>query len=315
MDEHEALDQRREFLEQQRSGLGATDTPKILGLSRYGSPLSVYQSKVEGLQDRPSSLPAWLGMQLQSTVAELYRTATGNTPRADNRHHRHHLYPYIVCHLDYRVKGNADILVECKTRAYMKGWGEDGSAIVPPDVYAQVQHELLVTGARECHVATLFGHHTFRVYPIPRDVEFIAELTRALNRFWHDHILLRVPPEPIANDGPRLQERHPQDDEHMLSATPEQAALVSELISLRAMLAEGIKTVEEQENRIKAAIGDHAGLLTPYGTVTWKRTKDRRYVDWEAVATELGPTMHLVDSHTTIKPGVRRFLLEETTNA
>jgi putative phage-type endonuclease len=309
MDEPESLDQQQELRERQLTGLGSTDTPKILGISRYGTPLTVWSSKVERSTSEGTSLPAWLGLQLQSTVAELYRVATGHRVRAANRHYRHKQDEWLVCHLDYRLHGDPNTIVECKTRAYMRGWGEDGSTQIPPDVWAQVQHQMLVTGATLTHVAVLFGHHTFRVYPIPRDDLFLTALRESLRAFWHDHVLTGVPPEPTGSsaDARYLGKAHPQDDGDMLTATPSQALLVKTLAEAMQEFRVRERLVSEAENKIKAALGEHEGFYSPYGSVKWKTTKERNYTDWEAAANEAGVLLEIVQKHTKVKPGVRRF--------
>lgn len=278
-------DERQEFLERRATGIGATDAPKILGLSRWGTPLSVYHDKVDPQPDSPS-LPAWLGLKLQGVVAELYTAATGRQVRADNRHHRSKEHPEIVCHLDFRVWGNAKRLVECKTKAHMTGFGPDGSSEVPPEIWVQVQHEMFVTGAEWCDVAVLFGHHTFQVHPIARDDAFIALMVPKLVAFWQENVLLRVPPLPIGHalDDRRLRDEHPHGDGTLKAATPEQAKLVERYAATRLNAAQVKVVQEELENRIKQIIGDSDGLTSPFGRVTWKRSKDGEVVDWEQVA-------------------------------
>jgi putative phage-type endonuclease len=332
-------DERQEFLEHRQTGLGATDSPKILGLSRWGTALTVYERLVEGPGDDTPSLPAWLGLKLQSTVAELYTAATGNKVRAANQHYRHLSQPWMVCHLDYRVWSNPLLLVECKTRAYMKGWGEDGSTEIPADVWVQVQHEMAVTRATETHVAVLFGHHTFRVYPIPRDEEFITKMTEKLSDFWHNHFLARVPPAVTGHpeDDRYLRRHHPDDDGTLIAATAEQEALVNRLV----LAIHNYKQVEqsrlEAENAVKEVIGDAAGLTGSFGSITWKKSKDRESIEWEQVAIVYAGIIEqlmevaadnnggdltdkalaearavyetAVDLYTVTKPGSRRFLV------
>jgi predicted phage-related endonuclease len=215
--------------------------------------------------------------------------------------------------LDFRVAGEPSTLVECKTRAYMRGWGEDGSAQIPPDVWAQVQHQMLVTGAALTHVAVLFGHHTFRVYPIPRDPVFLDALRESLRAFWHDHVLTGVPPEPTGHpaDTRYLGKTNPKDDGDMLTATPSQAMLVKDLADAMEELHIRERLVAEAENKIKAVLGKHQGLYSPYGSVKWKTTKDREYIHWDAIAQELAVDSHvlarMVETHTEVKPGTRRF--------
>lgn len=325
MEDQEALDLQREFAERQHSGIGSTDTAKILGLSKYGTALTVWDAKVHDPSiDDSRSLPAWLGMQLQSTVAELYRVATGNRVRAANGHYRHKQDEWLVCHLDYKVAGQPDVIVECKTRAYMKGWGEDGSTGIPPDVWAQVQHQMLVTGAIMTHVAVLFGHHTFRVYPVPADTEFHSALRGALKHFWHDNVLAGVAPEPTGHplDGTYLGKHREPEDGTYLTATPTQAAMVKELVDElnNAKLLE--LRIAGIQNKIKATLGNATGLYTPYGTVKWATTKDRVYTDWEQVAAMLHDFLGLqefydktVTDNTMTKSGIVRFTFSPVDSA
>lgn len=289
MSERDVTDARQEFLERRASGLGATDSPKLLGLSRWGTPLTVYRDKVDP-QPPEESLPAWLGLKLQATVAELYTAATGQALRADNRHHRSKEHDFIVCHLDYRAIGKPKLLVECKTTRNEQGWGEDGSTEVPAEVWVQVQHEMYVTGATECHVAALFGHHTFSVYPIARDDAFIAQLVPRLVAFWNDHVLARVEPVAIGHsaDDRELRRLHPSNDGTLKPATPEQERLVKQLRSTRLNAKQIAVAQEELENRIKQIIGDADGLTTSIGDITFKRSKDSNKTDWEAVAATYG---------------------------
>jgi predicted phage-related endonuclease len=226
-----------------------------------------------------------------------------------------------VCHLDYRVWGDAKTLVECKTRAYTKGWGPDGSTDIPPDVWAQVQHEMLVTGATRCHVAVLFGHHTFRVYDIPRNLVFHTALVEKLQTFWFDNVVAQIPPEPTGHDldTSYLSSNH-HDDGTVISATPEQAALVRLLAERIGYLNDAQEAVEETKNRIKALLGDAVGLQSPYGVITWKTTAEREYVEWKKVAEDLAEALdseykdnilsETAYDHTIRQPGVPRFLFE-----
>lgn len=342
----DTLEEQRIFDEQQRTGIGATDTPKILGLSKYGTALSVYERLVSTRsqgdpkpRESVRGLPAWMGLRLQSTVGELYTQATGYRIRAARLHYRHPVQDYVVCHLDFKVWGQPNVLVEAKTRAYMKGWGDDGTAEIPDDVWAQVQHEMAVVGATEAHVAVLFGHHTFRVYRILRDDTFIEGLLAALAVFWEKHVLASVPP-PITGspvDTKMLAARFPQNDAMYRAATATQEYLVRDL---RAALA-AEKTASEgaalMKNRVIEAIGPALGLQGAFGTVTYKKTSDVHSVKWAIVADvyrkmidqilgwgsdpeqddkeheQLLNTLPLVESlYTEVREGTRRFTTQFT---
>ena len=285
----DAGDERKSFLEARASGIGATDTPKILGLSKWGSPLSVYEEKVNPPAERQMSLPAWLGLKLQNTVGELYTEATGHRLRADNRHHRHPLHDWMVCHLDFRVLGHPEILVECKTRRSMDGYGEDGSAIIPPDVWAQVQHEMAVTGADVAHVAVLFGHFSYRTFIIQRDKEFIAALIPKLEAFWFDHVVARVPPEVSGHpaDGDIVRSRHPEHDDSLIPATPEQERFIEAYGLAQYNVQQAERAKAEAANRLIDIIKDKAGIVGAAGTVTYRKPKDSTKVAWQQIAAAL----------------------------
>jgi predicted phage-related endonuclease len=315
-------DEQREFIEQQASGIGATDSAKILGLSRWGTALTVYERKVNPPKEASqSSLPAWMGLKLQSVVGELYTSATGNRLRADNLHHRHPEHDWLVCHLDFRVLYRPELLMEAKTRAYEKGYGEDGSTIVPADVWVQCQHEMAVVNAKETHLAVLFGHRRFAVYPILRDQPFIDKMIPRLEDFWVNNVLAGVPPEPSGHalDSDYVRRTNADHDESMKAATPEQEMLVRRLVVARQATNEAKVAQAEVENLIKQIIADAAGLQGSFGKITWKRTKDSIITDWPLVAqgltTLLAPDRAeeadaLVTLYTRTEPGTRRFLVD-----
>jgi predicted phage-related endonuclease len=282
-----------------------------------------------------------MGLRLQGTVGELYTAATGYRLRAARGHYRHREHDWLVCHLDFRVWGSPFILVECKTRMRMNGWGEDGSGDVPKDVWAQCQHEMMVVGAQECHVAALFGLHTFRVYRIQRSDEFIEKLIPVLSDFWHEHVLKGVPPPPSGHDldSAALQERHPDSGPFYRNVTPAQMAVVDELRLAVERAGAAALALEAAKNRVKDLIGPDLGLIGTFGTVTWKRTKDVEVVAWDdygkalerlvkvlaEVAYRTGdqlalkriaPELEAYESgalrelYTSTRPGQRRFTME-----
>lgn len=273
------------FDAERRQGIGATDSPKILGLSRYGSALTVYEDKVGDPPDGGTNLPSWLGLRLQQTVGELYTTATGIPIRAANVQFRHPAYPWLVCHLDFRGLGDTDLLVEAKTRSSTKGWGADGTQHIPEDVWVQVQHEMMVTGASRCHVAVLFGSQSFRVYPIERDQTFIEALIPKLHAFWHSHVIPKVPPpaSSYSSDGAALTRLYPSR-EGVRNATPEQSDLVRRYReALEASEQAGAKTLA-LKNQIVQIMEGHEGLDGPFGSITNRMTKEVQRTDWHAVA-------------------------------
>lgn len=312
------------FHEQRRAGIGATDTPKILGLSRWGTALTVYEDKLGLRPPSESSLPAWLGKRMQNVVGELYTGATGRRLRAvsDLQHFQHKQFPWIVCHLDFRVWGEPSVLVEAKTRSYEHGYGEEGTPEVPPEDWVQCQHEMLVTGAKRTDLAVLFGHHRFAVFPIERDEAFLEALIPTLSEFWYEHVLAGVPPAPSGHpaDTEAIRDRFPEHGEEVLQASPEQEPLFKELALARQNRLQAERREDELANRIKQLIGEASGIRGAFGEVTWRRAKDGTFVAWEQVAEAYRRILNETGAHidyeaieglyTNVKPGVRRFLFK-----
>lgn len=284
----DVLEQQQAFDEERRSGIFSTDVAAILGLTRYGTPLSVYKSKVGEAEPRPISLPAWIGQRLEGMVAELYTAATGNRVRADNLAHYHPAYPWFGAHLDYRVVGDARLVVEMKTRNSTRGWGDDGSSDIPPDVWCQVQTQMEVVGAREAHVATLFSNSSFRVYKVLPEPTFIAELIPTLETFWFQNVQAHVPPLPTGSDRDTelVNAMGGGNSGKLKAATPEHEQLAGQYRLARLNAAQAEFARDEVENRIKTIIGEeYDGLTGAFGTIWWKRVRDWRKTDWKVLAT------------------------------
>lgn len=298
----DVLDQRKAFEEERRMGIFSTDVAAILGLSRYGTALSVYRSKRGEVEPRPMSLPAWIGLKFESLVSELYSAGTGSRLRADNVAHFHREHGWLGCHLDRRVVGDSALIVELKTRHSARGWGEDGSADIPPDVWCQVQEQLYVTGARECHVAALFSNSAFKIYQVMPDPAFEQDVMPTLTEFWFENFLAGVQPVPTGHEvDTEITKRIPGGTSgYVKPATPEQAALVQQFQLARLNAAQAANVRDALQNRLREIIGDDAdGLRGPFGVIMWKRSKDWVKRDWKSIAAAyLGAAQELLEMAT-----------------
>jgi len=264
------------FEAERAHSIGSTDSPAILGLSRWGSMLTVWRRLTGREERRSSSLPAWIGTRIEGVVDEMYRTSTGNPTRADNLWHPHPTMPGIGCHIDRRVVGEP-IVVELKTRAGTRGFGDDGSSAVPPDIFCQVQHQMMCLPAvREVHVAVLFGlGFDFRVLRVQRDPEFIAELERALAEFQAVYLETGVEPPAGATEADAEAVKVEQEGEGVLSATPEQAEALAGLRAAARVYAAAAYDLAREKNRAVQMIGTAAGIVGPFGVVTNKEQAGR----------------------------------------
>lgn len=277
-----------EQLALRRTGIGGSEIAAVAGLDPYRTALDVYLAKVEGWME-PLTAPMERGIFLEDGIANWYAHRTGRALRAVGtiRHPRH---PLMLCTPD-RLAGPApdtdetlelDLSIKAPGPYVREQWGDPGTDDVPQHYLVQEQWELAILRAlwpdqvsSTAHLAAPIDGD-LRVYVIREDVEIQEMLREAAERFWRDHVERREPP-PI--DGSPscaawLKRKFSRDTGPMLEASAEQDLLAVELQEAERAAAAADERVELAKNRLKAGIGEAAGLQGPFGRVTWKANKN-----------------------------------------
>lgn len=193
--------------------IGGSDIAKLLGLSKYGGPLEVYQRIVEGveaewnpLMERGAAMEPQLRAHGQRFLGlELEDVATDYVDSPE--------HPFARAQIDDLARWQgAPVVVEYKSRnEFAKGYlhSADGD-IIPPDHAAQVAWQLMCTGRELAVVVVGFGQdvrgeeghpdafdmHTIQHYEVQRDPQFEAYCILVAKAFWAEHVLPCVPPIP-----------------------------------------------------------------------------------------------------------------------
>jgi len=273
--------------------LGGSDAAGVVGLSRWSSPVTVWAEKT-GLTPQRDTVPLrmWIGQYMEPMLAEMAEARTGLRFVRDRRLHRVRGVPYLAGHVDFRARRRR-VGLEVKTARSDRYWGEDGLEVtpddftaVPIDYYVQVQHYLMVTGWDEFVLAVLIGHDDFRTYRVIRNPDLIGNLRAAEIEFWEHYVLTETPPAVDGSEAASeyLRRRYPRNDELLPAATPEQEELIAEVVKQKDHVRHVKALADGLENRLRAEIGDHGGLLSTQATVTWRRSKDTEDIDWATVA-------------------------------
>lgn len=292
--------------------LGGSDLAALVGLSPWGTPLTVYARLKSGLSPREQTPAQRRGTLLEPVVREMYRLDTGAEilGPVKLRHPRHE---FGRASLDdvVRHRGGGKRVLEIKTdgRDRAHHWGEPGTDEVP-DYYA-VQVEWYMGTGLECgaieedtaDVAVLLlgvddSPRVYRVQHQPVVYEFLLESAR---RFWVDHVIPGRPPEPTAPAREaeavrRLyaREREPLTDFSALP--PEDRAAVLAWAEARARAKDAADARDDAELRLKLALGWRAGVEglpadTGLRRLTWKADAQGK-VSWkeafEALRKETG---------------------------
>lgn len=186
-----------EWLRERRTGIGATDTPAILGLSPWRTALHVFLDKKGQYHDEDSNPKKW-GRRMEGVIADAFGEETGlpvAPPPA--RIMRHPKYAHILASLDRQtVHEGEPAALECKNVGlFGDGWGEPGTDEVPDYYLVQVQHQLAVTGWAVGYIAAVDMTREFRHYVIPRCDRLLGLVERVGDDFWNQ-VQRDIPPVP-----------------------------------------------------------------------------------------------------------------------
>lgn len=185
-----------------RLGITATDLPKILGLSKYGNALSVYNDKTRAAEwaDDSEREEAYWGRVMEGPVADRWAEQNGGVGVRPVGTLANRNEPWMLASLDRLVPicpdGKTSCGLEVKTRsAYVAGkWKED----VPDDVLAQVQWQLMVSGLPHAHVACLLGGQRLASFTVDRDARLEVYLLKAARPVWE--CVQKGTPPPVEAD-------------------------------------------------------------------------------------------------------------------
>ena len=277
--------QRDEWLETRRLGIGGSDMPSILGLTNWGSALSVQTDKWglgsdESGEERDQKFrlahhqEAYLLAELSMELGIDFETF-GYLLRSKE-------YPWAMCTPDgvaYNevcVDGLGPALhwAQCKTSIMKSEWEEE----VPAHVIAQMQHEMLVTGADHSYLPVLLYPNTFAWKLVERDQKYIDEVIIPTGTAFWAATEERVPYEIDGSEQTTraLVRLHPEDNGRTVKLDDTYWDDVRALESI----ATDLKILNEQktlhQNRVRAAIGDATyGELEDGSGFSWK-TGDRK---------------------------------------
>lgn len=275
---------RSAWLEARRSGIGGSDAPAILGVSKWSTPYRVWQEKRGELVETPENWSMIWGTQMEPRLRQFYSDATGrDVLMPETPHHiiRHPKYPFMIATPD---GGTADErLVEIKTSKSKDGWGEPGTDAIPQAYAIQVQHYMCVTGFRVADVVLgIYGSEP-AIYHVEADDELHELIIDAEAEFWK-HVESGEPPEPTsyADVIARYGRRSKAD---AVIADREAVYAVETLRDLNAQAKRLDESIERYKADIMRALGESDTLIDDAGNVlcTWKAAKPAMRLDSKAL--------------------------------
>lgn len=256
---------RAQWLDTRCLGIGASEMPAVMGVSRWKSALHVYAGKIgafDGDVVADLSEAAYWGLRLEKLVAEEFTARTGHPHRWHGLLLRSKEYPWALATLDAEALSEP---LECKTanQYLLSNWAEGA----PFDYQIQAHQQMLVTGAQRCRVACLVGGQRFVWDLVERDETLVRRIILHGNEFW-ERVQSRNPPEPDGSDSSfealDALYRTPIDS---VELPGELIELDEERQALKARQQECSKRIDKIDALIRAALGSSESGRLANGTV------------------------------------------------
>ena len=267
--------------QQRMLGIGGSDMPIILGLSRYKTPYQLYLEKKGIVSTGDEMTPVdnkmtnaqEMGNILEPVVRDIFAKSNGVTIETPDTI-IHPILNFMRANIDgYIVEW--DRVLEIKTSGNINEWGEEGSDIVPLTHLVQVAHYNIVLPRNDANLATLIGHYGFwyRQYKYIQDYELEKIILDAGSTFW-DCVQKGEPPPPVNQKDLRLMyPRHNQGKQINLS--DDVYTHFNKLTEVKAKMKELQEIEEESRFKIMEHMKDGECLVDVTGRplVTWKTNK------------------------------------------
>lgn len=271
-----------EWLKLRQKAIGGSDAGAIMKMpGSFQTPVDVFLSKTIPILEEPEeNIYMKFGRLLEPLIAELWMKETGLKVRNDHKMRFHPEHRCIGVNLDRVIvasdeRGTGVLEVKTANSYYRKTWEYD----IPLTYYAQIQHELAVTGYNWAECALLVDGREFERIPINPNPEFIANMIQMELDFWNNHVMQWTAPPPVEEeDIYKIHKIIPEDLK--LEADQDLSDKVVLLKHLQEQVKPLDKEIAELKKHLKLALGEKSFLMEGEEVLaTFKQQADREYFD------------------------------------
>lgn len=269
----EEFPSRESWLEGRKKGIGSSDAPVIMGVSRWKSPLMLFAEKTgkapEGTEQY-KEIMEW-GLIMQPHILERYGKETGRVVvEQDLKIWRDQEIPFLLASLDGMAVHPSDRaqdgVVEVKNAsAYTK---QDWLQEPPIEAQVQLQHQMMVVGVVWGAIGVLIGGNEFyRTPDIPRH-EKLIETMRAKEIEFMRRVELNDPPKEMdAHESTKaaLKLLFPEDTGETVVLDAEAMHFHDEREHAKAQLKKYGEIKETADNTMRRLIGNATFGVLPNG--------------------------------------------------
>lgn len=306
------FDNREQWLEARKDGIGASEVATVVGLNPYETPLELWRRKVGIDPAKDENAAMRRGHYCEDAVAQWWAHETGRdiiqASAVD--------FMFVDREKDYlrvspdrtfwlpdmaRNDDNKGIL-ECKT-TNMKVDPDD----LPKWWFCQLQMNLGVAGYSHGSIAWLGYGFEFGYMDIEFVPSFYDMLVEAVEKFWTVNVKQMIEPDPVnVRDMATKFKRHIEGK--VVEVSDEVLDAYHELKEVKRQMSELDERKTGLEDTLKMAFGDAEAIAYDGATLaTWKAAKDSVKFDEKAFKAEHPDEW---DKYAKTVQGSRRFLLK-----
>lgn len=300
------------WLEKRKHYITGTDAGKLIGVSPWGGKFAVWLDKTGRAAPVVETPAMKAGKKFESAILQTYAEEMNcKLEHVDG-------YNLITCDKYPRLGASLDgwnhdlqIPVDAKNIKWKnEKWGDAWTDQFPEYYKAQLQVQMMVTGATFAHLAVMFSGQDFFIYSMEYDEDMAQKILDASDEFWPFVERDKMPEADGSDEATEyIKSEFARGDAAAVKEPTEEileALKGLQKAKLDEKDAQNRKT--EFENRIKMFMGDATAIK---GVCTWNNNKDSVKTDWEQVASVALASMSaedqkkLIASYTKTKPGAR----------
>ena len=255
-------------------GLGASESPIIMGYSSYKTPYQLYLEKIGTItaDDEISEQQYW-GNALEPIILKRF-SEENNVEISFPETVYHPDYSYIFANLDGWISSESAVIeAKCANSFQRKEWDMAASDGIPLVYLIQIAKQCAITNASRGYCAVLIGGMEYKQFVYERDTALEAMIIQADIDFW-ECVQNRIEPDPISTSDCRLKYPTPNPDK-VAHSTFKTSNALAQLMNVKMKL----KALTDEEDKFKMHLMSHMGnaeyLIGQEGEImaTWKANK------------------------------------------
>lgn len=300
------------WLEKRKHYITGTDAGKLIGVSPWGGKFAVWLDKTGRAAPVVETPAMKAGKKFESAILQMYAEEMNcKLEHVDG-------YQLITCDKYPRLGASLDgwnhdllIPVDAKNIKWKnEKWGDAWTDQFPEYYKAQLQVQMMVTGATFAHLAVMFSGQDFFIYSMEYDENMAQKILDASDEFWPFVERDKMPEADGSDEATEyIKSEFARGDSAAVKEPTEEILEALKGLQKAKLDEKDAQTRKtEFENRIKLFMGDATAIK---GVCTWNNNKDSVKTDWEQVASVALASMSaedqkkLIASYTKTKPGAR----------